>query len=271
MTVIVSIKINDGVVMASDSASTFATVPTAQIYGHANKIVNLRRGLPIGAMVTGAGGIGSESIDTLLKDLRRRFTGDDPDYVDWQLNAATYTVQQVADRLRAFLWDEKASQIEQQVWLQIRICGYSAGRPLPEVWDVRLLGHEAPPPVSLQDEAGFGVLWSGEFEALDRLVLGRPTDFVKTLVAAGLTQQEADDIDEVVRREQFSQLFMPAMPIQDATDLAKFLVETTIGFVKFSVGRAKSVGGPVEIASITKHEGFKWVQRKHFYPSSLNP
>jgi len=39
------------------------------IYHHAQKIVNLRKGLPIGAMVTGAGGIGNESIDTLLKDL----------------------------------------------------------------------------------------------------------------------------------------------------------------------------------------------------------
>ncbi len=70
MTVLVSVKINDGVVMAADSASSFAS---GMIYHHAQKIVNLRKGLPIGAMVTGAGGIGNESIDTLLKDLRRRF------------------------------------------------------------------------------------------------------------------------------------------------------------------------------------------------------
>jgi hypothetical protein len=34
------------------------------------------------------------------------------------------------------------------------------------------------------------------------------------------------------------------VPIQDAVDLARFLVDTTIWFVKFSVGRAKTVGGP---------------------------
>jgi hypothetical protein len=68
MTVLVSVKINDGVVMAADSASSFAS---GMVYRHAYKIVNLRQGLPIGAMVTGAGGIGNESIDTLLKDLRR--------------------------------------------------------------------------------------------------------------------------------------------------------------------------------------------------------
>jgi hypothetical protein len=58
MTVLVSVKINDGVVMAADSASSFAS---GMVYRHADKIVNLRQGLPIGAMVTGAGGIGNES------------------------------------------------------------------------------------------------------------------------------------------------------------------------------------------------------------------
>ena len=57
MTVLVSVKINDGVVMAADSASSFAS---GMVYRHADKIVNLRQGLPIGAMVTGAGGIGNE-------------------------------------------------------------------------------------------------------------------------------------------------------------------------------------------------------------------
>ena len=54
-TILVSIKINNGVVMAADSASSFAS---GMVYQHADKIVNLRQGLPIGAMVTGAGGIG---------------------------------------------------------------------------------------------------------------------------------------------------------------------------------------------------------------------
>ena len=53
-------------------------------------------------------------------------------------------------------------------------------------------------------------------------------------------------------------------------DLARFLVETTKGFIRFSVGLVKTVGGPIEIAAITKHEGFKWVQRKHFFSREMN-
>jgi len=56
VTIIVSVKINDGIVMAADSAGTMGS---GQIYAHANKITNLCDGLSIGAMSTGAGGIGA--------------------------------------------------------------------------------------------------------------------------------------------------------------------------------------------------------------------
>jgi hypothetical protein len=51
-------------------------------------------------------------------------------------------------------------------------------------------------------------------------------------------------------------LAIPTMPIQDAIDLARYLVEVTMGFIKFSIGKQpKTVGGTIEIAAITKHEG----------------
>lgn len=60
------------------------------------------------------------------------------------------------------------------------------------------------------------------------------------------------------------------MPIADAIELARFMVETTIKFVGFNL-QHETVGGPIEIATITKHEGFKWVQRKLFYTAAMNP
>jgi hypothetical protein len=60
------------------------------------------------------------------------------------------------------------------------------------------------------------------------------------------------------------------MPIQDALDLAEYFVHTTTVFTKFRRGAA-TVGGPVESAAITKHEGFRWVRRKHYFDDKLNP
>lgn len=152
MTVLISVKINDGVVMAADSASSFAS---GMVYQHADKIVNLRHGLPIGAMVTGAGGIGNESIDTLLKDLRRRFNGEDEARRDWTLDPTHYTLAQVANRLRTFLFEEKAAAYAGEVWTRVRLCGYSAGRPLAEVWEILLLGPNSPSTNPGARRAGF--------------------------------------------------------------------------------------------------------------------
>lgn len=62
----------------------------------------------------------------------------------------------------------------------------------------------------------------------------------------------------------------PSMPVQDAIRLADFLVDTTKGFVSFLPG-ADTVGGDTDVAVVTKHEGFKWIRRKHYYRRELNP
>ena len=64
-------------------------------------------------------------------------------------------------------------------------------------------------------------------------------------------------------------LYLPAMPIQDAIDLAHFLVDAAAKFSHFSL-RPATVGGPIEIATITKHEGYKWCTRKHYFSAEFN-
>jgi len=64
-------------------------------------------------------------------------------------------------------------------------------------------------------------------------------------------------------------LYTPPMPIQDAIDLAEFLVRTAIDFTRFRAG-SPTVGGPIETAAITKHDGFMWVRHKEYYDRQLN-
>jgi hypothetical protein len=76
-----------------------------------------------------------------------------------------------------------------------------------------------------------------------------------------LSREQAADLRRKLATGTFELLFVEAMPIQHAVDLARFLVKATISFVKYSVARPKSVGGPIGIAAITKHERFRWFQR----------
>jgi hypothetical protein len=103
LTVIVTAKVNDGIVLAADSAATFfgADGHPLKIYNNANKIFNLVKVWPVGALVYGSGGIGSASVETLSKDLRRRFS--DSEDAEYFLNRGTYTIQEEAVKARRLL------------------------------------------------------------------------------------------------------------------------------------------------------------------------
>jgi hypothetical protein len=121
------------------------------------------------------------------------------------------------------------------------------------------------------DESSFGVMWDGQYEALNRLILGLGFDVHASLVRHGVTPEAAGRPQEELVCDLYATLSSPAMPIQGAIDLTRYLVETTIGFVRFAVFVPKTVGGAVDIAAITKHEGFRWVQRKGFRPAGSHP
>ncbi len=68
---------------------------------------------------------------------------------------------------------------------------------------------------------------------------------------------------QVIRRAPTTTLVHPAMPLEDAAHLASFLIELTMKFIRFSSAHA-TVAGEIEVAAISKHEGFWWVSRKDF-------
>lgn len=74
-------------------------------------------------------------------------------------------------------------------------------------------------------------------------------------------------------REQFSREFdrmVAMMPKQELIELAEALVSITAVERKATVDEG-TVGGPVDVAFITKHEGFVWIKRKHYFEATLNP
>lgn len=60
------------------------------------------------------------------------------------------------------------------------------------------------------------------------------------------------------------------MPKQELVSFAEALVNITSVKRKVSY-EVESVGGPIDVAIISKHEGFIWVKRKHYFDGGLNP
>lgn len=323
MTVAVCLKVQDGIVLASDSAATLAVDGGVQnVYNHANKVVNLRKGWALGAVSWGAGSIGDVSMSTLAKDLRVRLQGEPvfdfgyeeesegespagrmwniripsfqqkDKYEGWVLDAEDYTVEEVAQKMLTFLRDEHYGPLRQAREEAVKaatpegsdpdpvtlprlgmfIVGYSGTGTHAECFEIEVdeYGNWTGPSTVIPADA-YAVAWRGQPEWIQRLVMGFGDGVIQALVSdLGLDEKDVGGAVDLIRRRTEVSLHHPAMPIQDAIDLATFLVDFTKAVVRFVPG-APIVGGQTEVAAITKHEGFKWVSRKHYYSSALNP
>ena len=281
VTIAVAMQVHDGIVLASDSASTMienappgGSARVINVYNNANKIFNLRKGLPIGGLTFSAGSIGPYSISTLSKDLRKRFSGDDPNYSAWHLDKKSYRLEDVAEQTREFLYEEhwKAASIPPSPGVQLGfvVAGFSAGAPLSEAWLIEIKDGVCAAPQRLFSPGETRIYAGGEPEVFNRLVLGHGSGLEQALVKGGVPQGNAPHVVTALEAEMREELFEAAMPIQDAIDFSEFLVHTTAMFSRFKRGAA-TVGGPIESCAITKHEGFTWVRRKHYFDALLNP
>jgi hypothetical protein len=282
MSIGILVSVHDGLVLAADSASTLSIIrpgpvqtqpmqQTVNVYNNANKIANLLKGRPIGCVAFGSGSIGNASISTLLKDFRvRLYKKEEPGF-----NEETYKMQDVATSLSNFLRKRVAElkPSDAKPTIGIMVAGYSAGETLGEGWTVTIENGESRDPILLRAQGDVGINWGGEQESISRLVLGfSPAlpQLLGSILKPPLPPNEMQRLTQALQNTLNAPLAFAPMPIQDAIDLAEWLVHTASMFSRFTPG-PPSVGGPVESAAITKHEGFKWVRRKHYYQAELNP
>jgi hypothetical protein len=275
MTIAVTVKVHDGVVLAADSATTlFSERGVSNVYNNANKVFNLYKTLPIGAISYGLGGIGNASMSTLMKDLRRKITGLDSKNSDWKLNSEDYKMCDVAELVKQFFYDDLYAKYFKDAKIKpvlgFIIAGYSSNEDLAEEYRIEIIEGVCRGPELIRNKEEAGIAWGGEQEAIHRLVCGFGMNLPQALKEMGIKDNDIGPAIDFIKGRLGAPLVPSAMPIQDAIDLAEYLVNTTIMFSRFTPG-APTVGGPIEIATITKHEDFKWVQRKHYWDEQFNP
>jgi hypothetical protein len=88
---------------------------------------------------------------------------------------------------------------------------------------------------------------------VEHLTLGRPRPPPVHLVDLAHAH-----MPELVR----DPLQLGGLPRQELAGLAEALVSITIFVAKMSAGKRETVGGPIDVALISKGDGFVWVKRK---------
>ncbi len=276
MTICVAVKVHDCLVFAADSASSIVYqhnggTQIGRVYSHGNKVFNLVRGLPLCAMTSGLGNIGPASISSVAKDLRRLF--EDNSASEWYINPKSYTMTEVAEKVRKYLFDIRMPAagvaMNNTTSLQFWIGGYGSEDDLPEIWQVLADGGVCDPPNCSMSGDISGWQCSGQPEALNRLLLGYSQRLPDLMAANGVSDDVTTTILTALGGDPATQIVEPSMPTQDAIALTRFLAETVKGYVRFLPG-PDTVGGDTDIAVVTKHEGFKWIDRKHYYTPALN-
>ncbi len=93
-----------------------------------------------------------------------------------------------------------------------------------------------------------------------------------------ITTISTETYKEIIRTFDTVQYYDYIKPMIDATknlgksDLAT-MAETLVNLVSFSKVvsmEAETVGGPIDVAVITKGDGFVWIKRKHYFSPELN-
>ena len=273
MTVCVAVKVYDCIVFAADSAASIVSSAKpdeiALVYGHGNKVFNLYKGLPISAMTCGMGNFGARSVGSLAKDLRHALSQD---AVHGGIAKDAYTIEEVVNRAKAFFEGVYAALPSQAPTdsFEFWVGGYSAGCDHGEVWKIQISAGAFLAPEMMAGAADHAnVMWGGQPEAINRLLRGFGNDMLPALVDAGVEPDKLDALVGHIRTYTQTPLVEAPMPIQDAIALAEFLVYVTKMYVRFLPG-ADVVGGETDVSAVTKHEGFKWIRRKHYYSRELN-
>jgi hypothetical protein len=140
------------------------------------------------------------------------------------------------------------------------IGGFDEGAPYGKVYKVAIPSNPTPE----EQNAGqqFGVTWGGQLEHTNRLLKGFDPQLpliVKNFL--GLTDEQRIALEKHLEESLSSRIPYPFLPLQDCVDLSVFLIRTTMEIQNWIVG-VRGVGGAIDVATITRTEGFKPVQRK---------
>lgn len=139
------------------------------------------------------------------------------------------------------------------------VAGFDQGAAYGSVFQFDLPG--SPSPSETTPDPDFGITWGGQREIVDRLVSGYDPR-LPGIVQTALNLQP-NQVAALIQQLGGLQLPIPiqVLALQDCVDLAVLMIRTTIAVHQLTV-TVRGVGGPIDVATITRQNGLEFVQRK---------
>jgi hypothetical protein len=250
------IKGPEGLVLAAESRVTLTATQAGDAslhvnYDNATKLLSFSKpNASIGAVTYGQAAIGLRTAHSFAPEFEGGLPHD------------RLTVLDFASRLSQFFlgqWQATMPADYAGPNMTFVVAGFNPDEPYGRVYSIDIPRN--PAPVEQNATPDFGITWGGQRELVDRLVQGY--DFRLPDIVASTLQLTPDQQAALLVAFQPLQMALPlpAMPLQDCVDLALFFVRTTISAQRLTVG-IRGCGGPIDVATITRREGLRFVQRK---------
>jgi hypothetical protein len=244
MTLVVSLRVPDGVVLAADSLQTSQVrlginipapkgqqIPMPSIMmptstsSYAQKLFSFRQ--KFGVATFGSAIINQRTIYNHIKSLELE---------SGELNS----VKEVAEKLKEYFTGQLNAQLEttkqrlqpNQLVMGVQIVGFESSTDY--------LGHTVEVAIgekpTITSHDGIGCTISGDSEVVRKLW-------------------------EIGKQNQMRQTNYGSFSLKDAVDYVEFLINTTSSFQRFA-NMIPTVGGAVDIALVTHYSQFKWIKYK---------
>jgi hypothetical protein len=239
-------------------------------FDHATKLLKLHdeKQKYVAAVTFGAGAIGLRQPRTA-----RSFM---PEFEKKLGETKRLTVRGFAETLSSFFVEQWAASdmppgLGQQNDMVFFVGGYDEDDAYGKT--LRFSIPTRPTPEPAMPEGEFGAAWGGQREITDRIVQGFDPalpSVVEDVLAVPQSQRNPGALEGHLRARLTTAIPWQFLPLQDCVDLAILLIRTTIAFQRFTVG-VRGVGGAIDVATITRTDGFSEVQVKQIFGEREHP
>jgi hypothetical protein len=251
MSLVVSIKTLEGLVLAVDSRMVIAPVDTDGVAQAPATYDNITTNLfsfktPhnfIGVVSYGQPVLGNRAVSGYFAEFNK------------------YLSEQRPERLSIYDFASELSQFFTTKWDAVQgpplggqlffiIAGYDDKETTGHVYSVRI--PENIEPVELMEGLPFGILPDGEARIIGRIIAGYDITLTD-LVNQNLTEEKKLELRLPIPYDMLS--------LRAAVDLATVLIRATIDLQNLAI-MPHTCGGPIDVCTITNVDGLSYVQRK---------
>jgi hypothetical protein len=275
MSLAVIFKGPEGIVLAADSRVTLTSVSQTMIgsegtaiqeqvhhsyFDNARKLLSLQGHPNLGIVTYGQGAIGQSR-----PRMAHGFISEFEAHLNENGNGDPLRVEEAAKLLGTFFMEQwgEANMPEGSDPMVFQVAGFDDGAAYGRVFEVSV-PNALDPVEQIADD--FGVKWGGQTYLLERLMSGiAPMAYAHAQDELSLTDEQVAALAQRWNNELQLPIPYQFLPLQDCVDLATFLVDMTATVMTWTAG-VQGVGGDVDVATITRTDGFASVRQKRIHP-----